>query len=127
MLEAAEIGRLQPLAPRKWSSLFELRHAHWIIRLLGIALLGSGPAVRGDCGLKRQDRGSRLSRSLPANQLKNLCNIGLVGRLLVRKLRRQIVVAIRKAKAALTDRNDVFVRRFGVDVDRNVEDRVEEG
>ncbi len=125
-LEVAEICTLQQSAPWKRNSLLELRHTHWIVGLLGIALLGNGPARLRDCRFKRQDRGSRLPRSLPANQLKNLCNVGLISRLLVRKLRRQIVVAIRKAKAALTNRDDVFVRRFGVDVDRDAEDRVEE-
>src|SRR5262249_19088128 len=85
-LEVAEICTLQQPAPWKWNSLLELRHTHWIVRLLGIALVGNGPARRRDCSFKRQDRGSRFPRSPPVNQLKNVCNIGLVSRLLVRKL-----------------------------------------
>src|SRR5689334_23105790 len=98
-LEVAEIGTFQHPAPWKWSKLLQLRHTHWIIGLLGIALLGNGPACSGDCSFERQDRGSRLLWSVPANQLKHLCNVGEVSRLLVRKLWRQIVVAIRKAKS----------------------------
>src|SRR5262249_35449941 len=125
-LEVAEICTLQQPAPWKWRSLLELRHTHWIIRLLGIALLGNGPARRRDGGFKRHNRGSRLAWGSPLDQLKNACNVVPVSRLLVRKLLCEIIVAISKAKAALTDRDGVFVRRLGVDVDRDAEDRVEE-
>src|SRR4051794_40220396 len=86
-LELRKSCALQQPAPRERSGLLEFGYPHWIISLLGIALLGGGPARLGNLGLESEAGGRQILWRVPADHPQHLRDIGAIGRLLVGELR----------------------------------------
>ena len=94
-----------------------------IVGLVAVAPLRAGPAGFGNTRFIAHDRLSLDVGVRPADQVQQLRHIGLIGRPLRRKLRLEIVVAVRQAEACLRDVDGVSRRRLGVGRDVRFEQR----
>src|SRR5437868_2230483 len=101
---------------------FQFGNRHCVIGRNWVSLLSLGPACICDLGFKINNSDGAFLGIGPAQQTKQLGDVGLILLLLLGEIGLQVVIAVRQSESRLPKVNGVMLWIFDIHIDSDAED-----